>query len=99
MSRPCGQRRAFASAAGTAGQDGLAAHPAGVDRPERGGGEGGEHARMLRDRLGDAFAAGQARADELAGVALVNREQEGQTVSRRFPHAVSSTPPGSAAVS
>ena len=59
-------------AAGTAGQDGLAAHPPGVDRPERGGGEGGEHARMRRDRVGDAFAAGQACADELAGVALVD---------------------------
>ena len=60
-------------AAGTAGQHGLAAHPAGVDRAERGGGEGGEHARVRGDRLGDAFASGQARADELAGVALVDR--------------------------
>ena len=59
-------------AAGTAGQHGLAAHPPGVDRAERRGGEGGEHARMRGDRLGDALAAGQARADELAGVALVD---------------------------
>ena len=35
-------------AAGAAGQDGLAAHPAGVDRAEGGGGEGGEHARVAR---------------------------------------------------
>ena len=60
-------------AAGTAGQHGLAAHAAGVDRAERGGGEGGEHARVRGDRLGDALASGQARADELAGVALVDR--------------------------
>ena len=59
-------------AAGAAGQHGLAAHPAGVDRAEGGGGEGGEHARVRGDRLGDALAAGQARADELAGVALVD---------------------------
>ena len=46
-------------AAGAAGQDGLAAHPPGVDRAEGGGGEGGEHARMGGDRLGDALASGQ----------------------------------------
>ena len=60
-------------AAGAAGQHGLAAHAAGVDRAEGGGGEGGEHARVRGDRLGDAFASGQAGADELAGVALVHR--------------------------
>jgi hypothetical protein len=59
-------------AAGAAGQDGLAAHPAGVDRAEGGGGEGGEHARMADDRVGDALAAGQSGADELPGVALVD---------------------------
>ena len=64
-------------AAGSAGQDGFAAHPPGVDRAERGCGEGGEHARMVRDRFGDAFAAGQARADELAGVTLVDRRAGG----------------------
>jgi len=53
-------------------QHGLAAHPAGVDRPEGGGGEGGEHARMRRDGVGDALAAAHAHADELAGVALVD---------------------------
>ena len=37
-------------AAGAAGQDGLAAHPAGVDRAEGRGGEGGEHARVRGDR-------------------------------------------------
>ena len=60
MSRPCGQRRALGVAAGSAGQHGLAAHPPGVDRAEGGGGEGGEHARVRGDGLGDAFAAGQA---------------------------------------
>ena len=59
-------------AAGTAGQDGLAAHAPGVDRPEARGGEGGEHARMRRDGLGDALAAGHTGADELPGVALVD---------------------------
>ena len=59
-------------AAGAARQHGLAAHPPGVDRAEGRGGEGGEHARVRGDRLGDAFAAGQAGADELPGVALVD---------------------------
>ena len=59
-------------AAGTAGQHGLAAHPPGVDRAERRGGEGGEHARVRGDRLRDALASGQARADELPGVPLVH---------------------------
>ena len=59
-------------AAGTAGQDGLAAHPPGVDRAERRRGERGEHARVRGDRLGDALAASEAGADELAGVALVD---------------------------
>jgi hypothetical protein len=58
-------------AAGTAGQDRLAAHPAGVDRAERARGEGGEHARMSGDGLGHTFASGQARTDQLAGIALV----------------------------
>ena len=51
-------------AAGSPGQHGLAAHPPGVDRPERRRGEGGEHARVRDDRLRDALAASQARADE-----------------------------------
>ena len=71
MSRPWGQRRELRVAAGAAGQDGLAAHPAGVDRAEGRGGEGGEHARVGSDRVGDALAAGQPGADELAGVALI----------------------------
>ena len=60
-------------AAGSAGQHGLAAHAPGVDRPERGCGEGGEHARVRGDGLGDAFAAGETGADELPGVPLVDR--------------------------
>src|SRR6266498_3718651 len=37
-----------------------------------GGGEGGEHARMPGDGLGDALAAGQAGTDDLLGVLLVD---------------------------
>jgi hypothetical protein len=59
-------------AAWAAGQDGLAAHLPGVDRAERRRGEGGEHARVRGDGLGDALAARQTGADELAGVALVD---------------------------
>ena len=47
-------------AARSAGQHGLAAHPPGVDRAERRRGEGGEHAWVLCDRLGDALTARQA---------------------------------------
>jgi hypothetical protein len=42
-------------AAGSAGQDGLTAQAAGVHRSERGRGEGGEHARVRGDRVGDAL--------------------------------------------
>ena len=60
-------------AAGAAGQDLAVAFAAGMDRAEGGGGEGGEHARVLGDRAGDALAAGQAGQDDVAGVALVDR--------------------------
>ena len=63
--------------AGTAGQYGLAAHPPGVHRAERWRGEGGEHARVRRDGLGDALAPGQARADQLPGVPLVGGRTRG----------------------
>jgi len=59
-------------ASGAAREYGFAAHPAGVDRPEGGCGEGGEYARVRGDRLRHAFPADQASADELAGVALVD---------------------------
>ncbi|MDQ2874241.1 MAG: hypothetical protein M3Y33_05285 [Actinomycetota bacterium] len=59
-------------AAGAAGQDVVPVPALGVDRAERRGGEGGEYARVRSDAVGDALAAGQARADELAGVALVD---------------------------
>ena len=62
-----------AVAAGAARQDGPAAHPAGVDGAEGRGGEGGEHARVRGNGLGDALAPGESGADELAGVALVDR--------------------------
>ena len=89
----------FGVAAGATGQHGLAAHPPGVHRAEGGGGEGGEHARVRANGLGDALATAQARTDELASVALETAEQAGQTASRRFPHATCGTPPGSLAVS
>ena len=60
-------------ATGTARQDRLAAHPPGVDRPERRRGERREHARMRGNGLGNTLAARQASPDELPGVALVHR--------------------------
>jgi hypothetical protein len=42
-----------------------------VDRPEGWCGEGEEYGRVFGDLRGDAFAAGQARADELVGVGAV----------------------------
>ena len=64
-------------AAGTAGQDGLAAHPPGVDRAERRRGEGGEHARVRGDRVGDALAA--SRRGRAGGRRACRSEQAGQT--------------------
>src|SRR6266536_2867579 len=60
-------------AAGPAGQQLAAlAGAGGVDGPEAGGGEGGEHARMPGHGLRDALAASQAGADDLLGVLLVD---------------------------
>ena len=59
-----------AGAAGPVGA-GVLADDAGVDGAEGGGGEGGEDGRVGGDGFGDAFAAGQAGADELVGVAAV----------------------------
>ena len=60
-------------AAGSAGQLAAAlAGAGGVHRSEAGCGEGGEHARMRGHGLGDALAAGQAGADDLPGVVLVD---------------------------
>ena len=60
---------------------------AGVDRAEGGGGEGGEHARVGGDRLGDAFAACQPGSDELVGVGAVGlgagRADRGAPVAAR----------------
>jgi hypothetical protein len=86
-------------AARAAWQDGFAAHVPGGDRAEGWGGEGGEYARVRRDRLQDAFAAGQTGADELPCVALVDLRAGRQTDSRRLPHTTCSTLSGSAAVS
>jgi hypothetical protein len=46
--------------------------PAGVDRAERGCGEGGEDARVSGDGGRDSFAAAQPGADELVGVGAVD---------------------------
>ncbi len=42
-----------------------------VDRTEARGGEGGEHARVSGDAFWGAFAAAQARGDQVEGVAAV----------------------------
>jgi hypothetical protein len=65
-------RAAPAAPAGTAGQHPAVAFLAGVDRAERGSGKCGEDARVGGDGAGDAFAAGQACADELVGVGAVD---------------------------
>ena len=55
-----------------AGQHPVAPHAPGVDGAERRRGEGDEHARMVGDLGGDAFAAGQPGPDELVGVGPVD---------------------------
>ena len=72
MSRPWGQRRCLASRRGRQGSTVLPRMRREWTGPKRGRSEGGEHARVRGDRLGYAFAAGQAGADELAGVAFVD---------------------------
>ncbi len=61
-------RARFPVAAGVAGQDAPIALAAGVDRAEGWGGERDEQARVRAHRFGDAFAAGQAGADEVIRV-------------------------------
>src|SRR5262249_7843509 len=73
---PAGQpppmRAVVRLAAGPApGDPATARDHAGVDRPEAGGGEGGEHTRVDGDRFGHAFAAREPSADELVGVGPV----------------------------
>lgn len=67
----------FAGAAGTSGPApqlrAVGPDALGVDRAEARRGEGGEQARVPGDGLRYAFAAGQAGADELVGVAAVDR--------------------------
>jgi hypothetical protein len=77
-------------AARVARQDPAVVFPAGVDGPERRRGQGEEQAWVGAHRLGDAFAADQARAEVSA--------QDGQREARRVLHARRSTPPGSRAV-
>ena len=64
------------------------AQGSGVHGPEGGRGEGGEYTRVDGDRFGDALASGEARADELVGVAPVGFGAGRQTEARRSPHAV-----------
>jgi hypothetical protein len=56
----------------SARENGRAAHSPGMDRPKGGGGQGGEHARVRSDRVGDALASHEPSANELAGIALVD---------------------------
>jgi hypothetical protein len=46
--------------------------PVEMDWPERGRGQGGEHARVAGDAAGDALAARQPGADQLVGVGAVH---------------------------
>ena len=85
--RPCWQTEAFRRGRHRGGPA-AGQLAAGVDRPEAGGGEGGEHARMRPHRIGYAFAAGQPGADQLVGVTAVGLAQAGQTLARRSPHGV-----------
>ena len=59
-------------AARVAGPDGAVVLLPGVDGAEGGGGQGGEDGGVVGDRVGDAFAADQAGADELVGVGSVD---------------------------
>jgi hypothetical protein len=59
-----------AGAAGTVGA-GVPVDGAGVHLAEGGSGEGGEDGRVAGDGVGDAFAADQAGADDVVGVAAV----------------------------
>jgi hypothetical protein len=56
---------------------GVVADFAGVHGAEAGGGQGEEHAGMVDDAGGDAFAADQERAQNLEGVALVGTDAGG----------------------
>ena len=56
----------------TAGQYPVTPLAPGMDRAERWCGESDEHARMVGDLGGDAFAAGQPGPDELVGVGPVD---------------------------
>jgi hypothetical protein len=61
--------RAHTGAAhGRSGGSGVHRRPAAVHLPERGGGDGGEHQRVLRHRLGDGLPASDAGADQVEGV-------------------------------
>ena len=60
------------AAAGAAAQELAVFLPVEVDGAEGGCGQGGEHARVGGDGVGDAFAAGQPGADELVGVGAVH---------------------------
>jgi hypothetical protein len=64
-------RTEFTAPAGTAPQELAVLLPMKVDGAERGRGQCREHARVLRDRARDAFAAGQPGADHLVGVSAI----------------------------
>jgi hypothetical protein len=68
-------------AAGAAGQSAAtSARASGVHGSEAGGGQGGEHARVRGHGFGHAFAAGQAGADDLPSIVLVDLRASGADV-------------------
>ena len=64
-------RTEFTAPTGTAPKELAVFLPMKVDRAERGRGQCCEHARVLRDRARDTFAAGQSGADHLVGVSAI----------------------------
>ena len=72
MSRPCGQRRALASRRGRQGSTVLPRMRRACTGPNEGAVRVANTHGCMAIGLGDALAPGQARADELAGVALVD---------------------------
>ena len=73
MSRPCGQRRALASRRGRQGRTVLPRIRREWTGPNDGAVRVANTHGCAGDRLGDALASGEPGADELAGVALVDR--------------------------
>src|SRR6266702_5702971 len=99
MSRPWGQRRAFASRRGRQGRTVLPRLRLAWTGPNDGAVGVAKTHGVRGDGRRDALASGQSSADELAGVALVDLGAGGADGLAAVPHAVISMPPGSPAVS